>query len=104
MFGGDGLCLFTIMFVGAISVVLLYLAASVHARAQKAFAINSPISPSFDRYDDGLFSPLEDLSLLSISHFTTLSHPAFPKYGVRVKKSRFCDGNIRWVVYATFHA
>ncbi|KAK0205914.1 serine carboxypeptidase [Desarmillaria ectypa] len=57
-----------------------------------------PISPPFsvqnDAYDAGLFTPLEDLSLLSYSEFTTLSHPAFPKYSVRIKKTDFCDGTV----------
>ncbi|KAH8081981.1 alpha/beta-hydrolase [Cristinia sonorae] len=47
-----------------------------------------------DTFDASLFSPLEDLNLLSASRFTTLNHPAFPKYSVRVKKSHFCDGNV----------
>ncbi|TCD59953.1 hypothetical protein EIP91_011017, partial [Steccherinum ochraceum] len=43
----------------------------------------------------GLFSPFEDLKLLSTSEFTTLGHPAFPKYSVRIKKSTdFCDGTV----------
>ncbi|KAF8868251.1 Alpha/Beta hydrolase protein [Gymnopilus junonius] len=41
-----------------------------------------------------LFTPLEDLSILSESEFTTLGHPAFPQYNVRVKKSNFCDGTV----------
>ncbi|KAF8907721.1 serine carboxypeptidase [Gymnopilus junonius] len=45
-------------------------------------------------YDESLFSPLERLSVLSESEFTTLGHPAFPKYNVRVKKSHFCDGTV----------
>jgi len=52
-------------------------------------------------YDDGLFTPLEDFSLLSESQFTTLFHPAFPKYGVRVKKAprAFCDETVGFVLY-----
>ena len=46
---------------------------------------------SFDPYDAGLFTPLEDLSALSTSEFTTLRHPAFPEYGVRIKQSHFCE-------------
>lgn len=51
---------------------------------------------SFESYDSGLFSPLEDLSLLSTSSFTTLGHPAFPSYNVRIKRSTdFCDGTVK---------
>ena len=41
-------------------------------------------------YDHGLFTPIEDLSVLSETTFTTLRHPIFPKYSVRIKKSSFC--------------
>ncbi|KAI0077845.1 serine carboxypeptidase [Panus rudis PR-1116 ss-1] len=40
-----------------------------------------------------LFSPLEELGFLSTDTFTTLTHPVFPNYSVRVKKSiEWCDG------------
>lgn len=70
--------------------------------AQKAFtlpvAINHPTNLKFDSYDAELFSPLEDLNLLSFSEFTTLKHPKFPEHAVRVKKSRFCDGTVEYVL------
>ncbi|KAF5347036.1 hypothetical protein D9758_011625 [Tetrapyrgos nigripes] len=44
--------------------------------------------------DDGLFTPLESLSVLKTDEFTTMNHPAFPKYGVRIKKSDFCDNTV----------
>lgn len=51
---------------------------------------------AFIVYDaDGLFTPLGDLSALSTSHFTRLSHPAFPRHSVRAKQSQFCDGKVR---------
>ena len=50
-------------------------------------------------YDAGLFTPVEDLGVLSVTEFTTLAHPAFPKYNVRIKKSDFCDGTVRYVVW-----
>ena len=53
---------------------------------------------AFKAYDEGLFTPFEDLHALSSSKFTTLSHPAFPLHNVRVKESNFCDGNVRCVV------
>jgi hypothetical protein len=46
---------------------------------------------SWDRYDEGLFTPLENLNLLSETQFTVLRHPVFPHHGVRIKKSSFCD-------------
>ncbi|TEB20364.1 serine carboxypeptidase [Coprinellus micaceus] len=43
-------------------------------------------------------SPQEALSYvsaaLSEAQFTTLKHPAFPKHGVRIKKTKFCDGTV----------
>ncbi|KAL1732956.1 Alpha/Beta hydrolase protein [Schizophyllum commune] len=45
-------------------------------------------------YDAGLFTPFESLSALSEHEFTSLSHPFFPNHGVRVKKTKFCDGTV----------
>lgn len=52
---------------------------------------------AFSVYDVDLFTPLGDLSALSTTEFTTLNHPAFPQYNVRVKQSHFCDGTVRSV-------
>ena len=49
------------------------------------------------QYDSGLFSPIEDLNALSFADYSILAHPAFPKYQVRIKKSDFCDGSVRYV-------
>lgn len=66
----------------------------VHAAAQQPFASSVP-------YDDGLFTPFENLHALSVSEYTTLRHPQFPAHSVRIKESRFCDGEVRQVlVYA----
>ncbi|KAG2023989.1 carboxypeptidase Y [Coprinopsis cinerea AmutBmut pab1-1] len=46
-------------------------------------------------YNDGLFTPFEDLSTLSETDFTTLTHPAFPRHSVRVKQTKFCDNTVR---------
>jgi hypothetical protein len=47
-------------------------------------------------YDEGMFTPVEDLHALSQNTYTTLAHPAFPKHSVRIKKSsHFCDGNVK---------
>ena len=46
-------------------------------------------------YDAGLFTPFEDLHALSTSAYATLQHPNFPAYSVRIKESRFCDGEVQ---------
>ncbi|KAJ2936592.1 hypothetical protein H1R20_g509, partial [Candolleomyces eurysporus] len=51
-----------------------------------------PLDPA--DYDSGLFTPLEDLHILSETQYTTLKHPAFPRHGVRIKKTKFCDGSV----------
>ncbi|KAH9939580.1 Alpha/Beta hydrolase protein [Amylocystis lapponica] len=71
------------MFVKA-SLSLLGLAAVTHGAAQYPL----------QTYDAGLFTPVEELSVLSTSEFTTLAHPAFPSYDVRIKKSSWCDGTV----------
>ncbi|PCH38417.1 serine carboxypeptidase [Wolfiporia cocos MD-104 SS10] len=64
------------------------------AAAQQPF-LQSPASfVASEPYDAGLFTPVEDLSVLSASAFTTLGHPLFPDYNVRIKKSDFCDGTV----------
>ena len=47
------------------------------------------------QYNSGLFSQYEDLQTLSAREYTTLRHPHFPGHSVRVKESRFCDGQVR---------
>ena len=72
--------------------ILLAIALITNAWAQQ---LTLSFGTKFDSYDAELFAPLEDLSLLSTTEFTTLGHPAFPKYDVRIKKSNFCDGTVR---------
>ena len=75
------------------TVALLGLAASyVVGATQQPFAVGAN---GFASYDAGLFRPMEDMNLLSVSEFTTLGHPFFPKYNVRIKKSDFCDGTVK---------
>ncbi|TBU41993.1 serine carboxypeptidase [Dichomitus squalens] len=50
---------------------------------------------AFSAYDDGLFTPLGDLSSLSSTEFTSLGHPIFPRHNVRIKQSHFCDASVR---------
>ena len=71
--------------------ILLAIALITNAWTQQPLSFGT----KFDSYDAELFAPLEDLSLLSTTEFTTLGHPAFPKYDVRIKKSNFCDGTVR---------
>ncbi|KAJ7694640.1 serine carboxypeptidase [Mycena rosella] len=40
------------------------------------------------------FAPAGTLEILSEASFTPLAHPEFPQYGVRIKKSRFCDETV----------
>lgn len=74
------------------ALALLGAATTVVGSVQQPFAFGSKAS-----YDSGLFTPFEDMSLLSTEEFTTLGHPLFPNYDVRIKKSDFCDGTVRCV-------
>jgi hypothetical protein len=60
-----------------------------------ASSSQQPFSFKGANYDDGLFTPFEDLHALSTSQFTTLGHPLFPNYNVRIKESDFCDGTVK---------
>ncbi|KAF5347055.1 hypothetical protein D9758_011617 [Tetrapyrgos nigripes] len=66
--------------------------------SSNSMLLHDPIQSSYtttsNHWHSNVFKPLEDLKLLSDSQFTSLSHPAFPSYGVRVKKSKFCDGGV----------
>jgi len=50
-------------------------------------------------YDNGLFTPMEDLSTLSETDFTAISHPFFPNVGARIKKTRFCNETVKWAFH-----
>lgn len=43
------------------------------------------------------FAPVGTLDVLSETSFTALTHPEFPNYGVRIKKSNFCDEGVKCV-------
>lgn len=83
------------MFLSSFS--LLSLVILGHASSQSVLGSKHPAniyaqSPYAAPYDDGLFTPVEDLSALSTDSFTTLGHPFFPNYSVRIKKTVFdCD-------------
>ncbi|KAF7367689.1 Carboxypeptidase [Mycena sanguinolenta] len=58
--------------------------------------LNGPFAgiPRVSAYDEGLFTPMEDMNALSETSFSVLSHPVFPNYNVRIKKSSFCDDTV----------
>ena len=82
----------------AAGVLVVVVGAQVHASQVPLGNLNAKFEP----YDAGLFTPLEDLGVLSATEFTTLAHPAFPKYNVRIKRSDFCDGTVRCVIDLVF--
>ncbi|KAL0567898.1 hypothetical protein V5O48_014094 [Marasmius crinis-equi] len=43
---------------------------------------------------DAFFTPIESLEYITETEFTTLRHPFFPKHSARIKKSKFCDGDV----------
>lgn len=53
------------------------------------------VSQNHQVYDDGLFTPFDDLSTLSENEYALLSHPAFPAHSIRIKKAKFCDGGVK---------
>ena len=83
------------------------LVSSVFLQAQFSHAsIHEPRSwrPHLEFYGESLdvqqaviSGPVGDLNALSHTGYATLRHAAFPKYSVRVKKSRFCDGTVEYV-------
>ncbi|TFY53350.1 hypothetical protein EVG20_g10154 [Dentipellis fragilis] len=65
--------------------------------ATAAYARQQPLPmmpPASGVYDAGLFTPVESLSVLSVSEYTTLSHPFFPGVSARIKKTEFCDPTV----------
>ncbi|KAJ7086299.1 Alpha/Beta hydrolase protein [Mycena crocata] len=78
-------------------VLILFQLFCVAAGASQT-VFRSPFAPGIPRvsaYDDGLFSPMEDMNALSETEFSVLSHPVFPNYNVRIKKSPFCDDTVK---------
>lgn len=79
----------------------LVLAACLQAVIHADVTHTAQAEASFWLHDEGLpiqrpfsIGPIGDLNAVSSSGFTTLKHSTFPKYAVRVKKSRFCDGTV----------
>ena len=53
---------------------------------------------SFEPYGAGSFVPVGDLHALSANEFTSLSHPTFPDYVVRIKEAPgFCNDTVKYV-------
>lgn len=59
------------------------------------------VATPFDPFDAGLFTPLEHMSRLTTDEFTTLTHPAFPRHRVRMKKADWCDPAVKYVSWIT---
>lgn len=73
---------------------LLSLAILGHASSQSVLspAANPHAQSTYAApYGNGLFTPVGDLSTLSMDSFTTIEHPLFPNYSVRIKKMNLCD-------------
>lgn len=93
------------MFLNGLALLSLAVQVYSHASSQSVLGLKQPqaaakayaesgYTPS---YDDGLFTPVEHLSILSVDSFTTVGHPYFPNHNVRIKKSNFCDGTVKSV-------
>lgn len=78
-----------------LQVVFIGLVAIARARIQAAQQQFVAPQDRIDTYDAGLFTPVEDLHALSATEYTTLQHPSLPQYSVRIKQSRFCDGEVQ---------
>ena len=56
-------------------------------------------SPHFTSFFSIYHRQAHELSLLSNDEFMTFSHPAFPGRSARIKKSHFCDGEVKSVSF-----
>ncbi|KAK7461334.1 hypothetical protein VKT23_008512 [Stygiomarasmius scandens] len=76
--------------------VLLGLFSVASSTTQRPFQTNNAWhgTPWSDDGPNSLFTPLESLSVLKTDSFTTMQHPFFPRYSVRIKKSDFCDPTV----------
>ena len=97
------------MFLGVLGLLSLTVLGS-HASSQSVLGLKQPAANSGNAYaqsayavsyDDGLFTPVEHLSALSVDSFTTFGHPYFPNHNVRIKKTDFCDGTVKSVGIST---
>jgi len=102
------------MFSKPLSVLLILVGIAVASQFSKNFAENQvPLRPQpkglpevdnarvhipFDSDKGSLqskFEPVGDLSAIVSDEWTTLRHPVFPRYSVRIKQSRFCDTTVK---------
>lgn len=88
--------MFASRFVVCLAVWLLALHWQVVA---VAFEQQTPFEGGFKYapYDAGLVHTIEDIRGLSSSEYTTVSHPAYANYGIRIKQNgaSFCDDGVR---------
>jgi hypothetical protein len=53
-----------------------------------------------DMHAAAAFTPaVRSFDALSESAYSVLTHPAYPRHSVRVKKSKFCDGGVECVLF-----
>ncbi|KAF8510936.1 serine carboxypeptidase [Hysterangium stoloniferum] len=73
----------------------LLLAASLAVSASQSPLIDGYGAKS-SMYNAGLMSPIEDITTLSDSEFTTLVHPVYPSHSIRIKRGggSFCDNTV----------
>lgn len=59
-----------------------------------AFLIAAPLASS--ETTQAILSSAREMNLVSIQYeqFAVLTHPIFPGRSVRIKKSKFCDGEV----------
>jgi hypothetical protein len=57
-------------------------------------ALTTPVNIPTYAHNASQVQPLH-LSSIGSGGFTALSHPSFPNYRVRVKKSHFCDPTVK---------
>ncbi|KAJ7189724.1 serine carboxypeptidase [Mycena pura] len=70
----------------------------------KAFGtFQAPFSTPANIQTNPNFAPAGTLDILSEGAFTAFAHPAFSNYGVRIKKSRFCDSTVKYACHLFFY-
>ncbi|OCH89480.1 serine carboxypeptidase [Obba rivulosa] len=57
--------------------------------------LDQSVTGEADAYNAAVFTALGDLGAVSAAGYTTLGHPLFSHYSVRIKQSSFCDGSVR---------
>ena len=61
---------------------------------QESELLTTPVNSPVHAHNASQVQPLH-LSSVGSGGFTALSHPSFPNYRVRVKKSHFCDPTVK---------